>query len=228
MDNETQIMLEKLVDAVNKLNHPDLWIIILTAINIIAFILVACTQIYLQKQQHQLQKKQTSIQYYDKCKRLYQLIGDIHRSANFLIFQICGYLNDLSFNGAILDYFEHQKTNILSLCDQIDENATDIDLILPKEYVNRLDYAHLLQSMYFLVDSMRSYEQVGNLKQRGSIKYSADFLDNAAMIEYILLYVKEEDKSNFKKMLTHIAEETKRVCKKETMQKIREMNNISF
>ena len=222
MDYETKILLEKLIEAVNS---PDWWSIGITAV---ITTINAVIMVWLGWQQYQLQKKQTSIQYYDKCKRLYQLIGDIHQSANFLIFQICGYLNDLSFNGSISDYFEYQKTNILSLCDQIDENATDIDLILPKEYVNRLDYAHLLRSMYFLVDSMHSYEQVENLKQRGSIKYSADFLDNEAMIEYILLYVKEEDKSNFKNMLTHIAEETKRVCKKETMQKIREMNNIPF
>lgn len=221
MDYETKIYFDKLVEAVEKLNQPDWWMIILTAINIGAFIFVAATQIRLQKQQ-------TSIQHYDKCKLLYKLIGNIHQSANFLIFQICGYLSDLSFNGAISDYFEYQKSNISSLSNQLDENATDIDLILPRQYVNRLDYSHLLRSMYLLVDSMYSYEQVGNLKQRGSIKYNAGFLDNEAMIEHILLYVKDEDKSNFKKMLTHISEETKRICKKETMQKIREMNNIPF
>lgn len=55
MDYEIRLLLNKLVVAIDELNSPDWWIIVLTTINIVAFILVAITQIRQQKQQTRLQ-----------------------------------------------------------------------------------------------------------------------------------------------------------------------------
>ena len=75
MDYETQIQLNKLVEGIDGVSgqlerlaenasSPDWWIIILTLINIGAFIFVACTQIKQQKQQIKLQEQQAKAQEY--------------------------------------------------------------------------------------------------------------------------------------------------------------------
>lgn len=74
MNYETKIYLDKLIEAVGELNTPDWWTIILTIINIVAFIFVAYTQIKLQEQQNMQQK-------YSLYNRLYKLI----KTMDFLI-----------------------------------------------------------------------------------------------------------------------------------------------
>ena len=65
MDYEIRLLLNKLVVAIDELNSPDWWIIVLTTINIVAFILVAITQIRQQKQQTRLQAHQTKAEEYE-------------------------------------------------------------------------------------------------------------------------------------------------------------------
>ena len=74
MDNETKQIFEQLIEAINnnrvdssqlveaveKLNGPDWGMIILTTINIVAFILVAYAQLKQQKYQTKLQEQLTS------------------------------------------------------------------------------------------------------------------------------------------------------------------------
>ena len=74
MDYEIKILLNKLVLAIDKFDSPDWWIIILTAINIVAFILVAVTQIKQQQQQTKLQVQQTKAEEYEIYRKLYRSI----------------------------------------------------------------------------------------------------------------------------------------------------------
>lgn len=81
MDYETKLILQDLIEAIEKPDGPDWWMIVLTVINIVAFVFVAWTQIKIQKHQIKLQEQQTKAQEYAVYKQLYSMIYE----ADFLI-----------------------------------------------------------------------------------------------------------------------------------------------
>ena len=81
MDYETKLILQDLIEAIEKPDGPDWWMIVLTVINIVAFVFVAWTQIKIQKHQTKLQEQQTKAQEYAVYKQLYSMIYE----ADFLI-----------------------------------------------------------------------------------------------------------------------------------------------
>lgn len=76
MNSETKTLFEKLIEEVS---NPEWWTIILTIINIVAFVFVAYTQICLQKQQTKLQKQQAKAQEYELYLRLYKIVMEMDR-----------------------------------------------------------------------------------------------------------------------------------------------------
>lgn len=78
MDYETKIYLDNLIEAVEKLNNPDWWTIVLTIINIVAFIFVAITQIKLQRQQIKQQE-------YEVYKKMFSVVEEANDVAKTLL-----------------------------------------------------------------------------------------------------------------------------------------------
>lgn len=74
MDYETKLILQDLIEAVDKLDSPDWWAIGITAVN-------ALIMIWLGWKQYRLQKQQTKAQEYAVYKQLYSMIYE----ADFLI-----------------------------------------------------------------------------------------------------------------------------------------------
>ena len=96
MDNETKQIFEQLIEAINNnrvdssqlveaVNSPDWWMIVLTVINIMAFVIIAYTQIKLQKQQTELQEQQTKNQEYAVYYKLFSIINDANGVINNLL-----------------------------------------------------------------------------------------------------------------------------------------------
>lgn len=91
MDYETKIYLNNLIEAVEKLDSPDWWMIVLTVINIVAFVVVAWTQIKIQKHQTKLQEQQNKAQEYEFFRSLYKVVNRVHFIDKFLIRNIIDY-----------------------------------------------------------------------------------------------------------------------------------------
>ena len=81
MNYETKIYLDKLVEAVDKLNSPDWWTIGITVVN-------ALIMIWLGWNQYKLQKRQTKAQEYEFYKQLYDIIYDADLEINRFLFSI--------------------------------------------------------------------------------------------------------------------------------------------
>lgn len=151
MDYETKIYLDKFIEAIEELNSPDWWTIILTIINIAAFIFVAITQIRLQKQQKAMQ----AVVLYD---RLFKVLQSIESEATQLIFSIAYFYEKDSIVGKTYDktYWEREMRKIEKL--QCDLSESNIELINPKgdsKVKEKLQYEFLLDSMWHLTLWMR-------------------------------------------------------------------------
>ena len=82
MDYETKILLNRLVDEVEKLNSPDWWVIGITVVN-------ALVVAWLAWRQYQLQKQQVKFQEYEMYKELYLFVKDIYDISNSFLSNIC-------------------------------------------------------------------------------------------------------------------------------------------
>lgn len=123
MNYETKIYLDKLIEAVNS---PDWWTIVLTIINIGAFIFVAVTQIKLQKQQTKLQEQQTKAQEYEIYKRLYKIVDEIYREFNDLYTNV--YAGIVYLHTAKLNYWSAHKDTVNELESKFREIEIDLTL----------------------------------------------------------------------------------------------------
>ena len=157
MDNETKQIFEQLIEAINNnrvdssqlvevVNSPDWWMIILTTINIVAFILVAYAQLKQQKYQTKLQEQQIRAQEYEVRKRLYLLLTNANR-------EIDNFINDLDFllykpwhdsnEGAL----NHKKKHIDKVFNDLRDSYVDYELKLSKETFNKDGYLNILNLM---------------------------------------------------------------------------------
>ena len=75
MDYESKILLNRLVDEVEKLNSPDWWVIGITVVN-------ALVVAWLAWRQYQLQKQQVKFQEYEIYKELFLFVKDIYDISN--------------------------------------------------------------------------------------------------------------------------------------------------
>ena len=96
MDYETKILLNRLVDEVEKLNSPDWWVIGITVVN-------ALVVAWLAWRQYQLQKQQVKFQEYEIYKELYLFVKDIYDISNSFLSDICRIFSDKFYKDNELD-----------------------------------------------------------------------------------------------------------------------------
>ena len=74
MDYESKILLNRLVDEVEKLNSPDWWVIGITFVNALIMVWLGWKQYKLQQRQTKLQEQQILQQEYEIYSKLYKLV----------------------------------------------------------------------------------------------------------------------------------------------------------
>ena len=147
MDYETKIYLDKLVEAVDKLDSPDWWIIVLTIINIGAFVFVAWTQIKIQKHQTKLQEQQKKAQEYDTYKLLYALIKESNWYIKSFIRSLYSSIIYSRSIEEIRDELEDMQKRLSGMENRLMQQIIDFELKLPngktiiKEYQSVLHLA---------------------------------------------------------------------------------------
>lgn len=195
MDYETKIYLDKLVEAVDKLDSPDWWIIVLTIINIGAFVFVAWTQIKIQKHQTKLQEQQTKAQEYEIHKRLYTLINKINLQIdNFIVTVFTFYIPERnSQDNPFIEYIDKAS----DLLDDFTKNTADFELKFPNEKVILKNYQFMLMEMLVIFKMFHFMSSIE--KQQGQTvtmdeKTSLDCLigDDAKRVEVLLSLIPHE------------------------------------
>lgn len=163
MDYETKIYLDKLVEAIEKPDGPDWWIVVLTIINIGAFVLVAWTQIKIQKHQTKLQEQQTKSQEYEVYRNLYRIVKIANSSIDSFLDDLWTALWDDTYKFDP-DYYKKRRQEILSLNEEFEINAIDFKLKFSKELFDTNRYQEVLKLM---VDVYQTIDTQSNPQLNG-------------------------------------------------------------
>ena len=157
MDNETKQIFEQLIEAINNnrvdssqlvevVNSPDWWMIILTTINIVAFILVAYAQLKQQKYQTKLQEQQVRAQEYEVRKRLYLLLTNANRAIDNFIEEL-DWLLWQPWHNSNEGGLNRKKAHIDKLFNDLSDSYVDYELKLSKDTFNKDGYLNILNLM---------------------------------------------------------------------------------
>lgn len=144
MDYETKIYLDKLVEAIEKPDGPDWWMIVLTVINIVAFVVVAWTQIKIQKHQTNLQEQQKKVQEYDTYRLLYALIKESNWYIKSFIHSLYSSIIYSRSIEEIRDELENMQKRLYGMENRLMQQIIDFELKLPNGETIVRDYQSVL------------------------------------------------------------------------------------
>ena len=147
MDYETKIYLDKLVEAVDKLDSPDWWVIGLTIINTLAVITIAVVQILMQRQQMRIQKHET-------YKDIYKLLQAIHSRTDNLLHNITLTLSVKHYDDFSIEYLTRRKIELSELITKFTDSEDEIRLKIGITHLQHIYYHMLLISAHDVVDTV--------------------------------------------------------------------------
>ena len=177
MDYETQIYLDKLIEAVDS---PDWWAISITVVN-------ALIMVWLGWRQYKLQKQQTYAQEYETYKNFYLLIRNANIEIDNFLDNILmamwepHYTNDK-------DYLKRKHIQIDAIYKELNKNIVDYELKLSNNLVDVNGYLYLLSTMsrlYQYFDKAMEHDNVKMDTGSRSISYEHDKRDEALMTDII-------------------------------------------
>ena len=128
MDYETKILLNNLVDEVERLNDPDWWTIGMTIVNALIMVWLGWRQYKLQQQQTKLQEQQTLHQEYDIYSRLYKLVKRADLEIDHFLDEITDSLGVIPSKKAENGFLKLKLDYIEQLRKELDENAIDFEI----------------------------------------------------------------------------------------------------
>ena len=153
MDYETKLYLDKVIETIEKLDSPDWWIIVLTIINIGAFVVVAWTQIKIQKHQTKLQEQQKKAQEYDTYRLLYALIKESNWHIKSFIRSLYSSIIYSRSIEEIRDELEDMQKRLYGMENRLMKQIIDFELKLPNGETIVRDY----QSVLLLAGNISGY-----------------------------------------------------------------------
>lgn len=192
MNYETKIYLDKLIEAVDKLNSPDWWTISLTIINTIAVIIIACVQIRIQIKQNKLARYNENIELYNNVKKIHWYIQYIFMDVNFTLENLTHHKNDFEKNISI--YNDLRKWFM--------ENETNLRFHIQMNDAEYYGYINFICKLDKLASKMNEYvnqKDVINIeKESKSIRW---IIEDDARISTILSHIDKEDLQSIKDLL---------------------------
>jgi uncharacterized membrane protein len=200
MDYETKIYLDNLIEAVDS---PDWWIIVLTVINIVAFIVVAWTQIKIQKHQTKLQEQQKKAQEYDTYRLLYALIKESNWYIKSFIRSLYSSIIYSRSIEEIRDELENMQKRLYGMENRLMQQIIDFELKLPNGETIVKEY----QSVLLLAGNISGYlsriisKDDDSILKKSKIEYDYTMpyilRDEFVMKNAIVARISEEEKATF-------------------------------
>lgn len=144
MDYETKLYLDKVIETIEKLDSPDWWMIVLTVINIVAFVFVAWTQIKIQKHQTKLQEQQNKVQEYETYRLLYALIKESNWNVTSFIHSLYSSIIYSKNVEEIRDELEDIQKRLYGMENRLMQQIIDFELKLPNGKTIIREYQRVL------------------------------------------------------------------------------------
>ena len=215
MDYETKIYLDKLIEAVDS---PDRWMIVLTIINVGAFIIVAYTQYKQQKYQIRLQEQQTKLMDYDINKQLYSVIKDIDELSDTIIVRIYNHFMGIIFVSFNRDLLTEVQEEIANVQERFNKSILDFELKFSDDMKDLYSYQTLIKQMRMLILSMKQMEKDKIIERKVG---DAKRFDNKSLIQAIIERIPEDFSKVTKVMFDDFLTVKKQVRSQNTLDKIK-------
>lgn len=168
MENEINILLSELVEAVNR---PDWWAIGITAVNAVIMAWLAWRQVRLQRQQtklqeqqNKLQEQQIRVQEYEVFSKMYALVSEVNKLTSNLINIIYYYYTSPTFKRMSKNVLPNIQKDIPRLKQRFYDLSIDFELKLSQDYLAPA-YVDLLTDTERLLELFFDLEQEGHLSQ---------------------------------------------------------------
>ena len=150
MTDETKILFEQLIEAINS---PDWWVIGITIVNAGIMVWLGWEQYRLQQQQTKLQKQQTIAQQrqtealeYEIYRRLYVLLSNANAEIEGFVRNILDSYWEANYN-IDKDYLCRKKSEIDKLKEDLKEGEIDCKLKFSKDILDIEGYINILGVM---------------------------------------------------------------------------------
>lgn len=154
MENETNILLSELVEAVSR---PDWWAIGITIVNALIMAWLAWRQYMLQKQQTKLQEQQIRQQEYEIYSKLYKLVKNANYEIDDFLESIADSLSGAPFPRADEGFIKTKLAQIERLYNDLSQNFIDYEIKFSRDFFDYRGYSAVLGAMMYnlqLIDEM--------------------------------------------------------------------------
>ncbi len=180
MDGEIQILLNELIEAINR---PDWWVIGITAINAVIIISLTIWQLRLnkrqneiqeyqnklQEQQNQLQEQQIKQQEYAIYRQLYIMVSRVNTEIKYFFHNIDYALWTPIYNQD-KEYLKRKQIEIEDLERCLTENYIDYDLKFSKEIFDNKGYSQILSLMKYTLQQINTFIKDVEIEPDAQIK----------------------------------------------------------
>lgn len=221
MDYETKIYLDKLIEAVDKLDSPDWWTIGITVVN-------ALIMIWLGWKQYRLQKQQTNAQEFDTYRNLYNII----KEANFQIDNFLANLWKAEWRPTYqfdANFIKDRYDELSNLCRILNDNITDYELKFSKDFIDINGYhsiSQLMLGIYRDMSRLASENKIIYIERMQRIFYNQDNEDEAFIDAVSRQFVNKGIRQYIKSNLESFVRERDNVRNNNVLEKIRERCKI--
>ena len=200
MDYESKILLNRLVEEVEKLNEPDWWVIGITVVN-------ALIMVWLAWRQYQLQKQQAKFQEYEMYKDLFLFVKDIYDISNSFLSDICRIFRDKFYKDNELDSLKNIANNLNKLFVKYEKYNKEIELKTNITSLQMMNYYLLLDEMYVILLDLKEGIEKGYIikeEKNNIIKYEDSVNYILRIIDEPLKQKIQKDILNFNKTLNRV------------------------
>ena len=193
MDYETKIYLEKFIEAIEELNSPDWWTIVLAITNFVMALALTIWQIC-------LNKKQTKFQEYESYKDLYKLIKEIHFQSNSILSSINRILCVKYYKESYAIHLHKLNMEICSLSTEFSKSQDDLELKVKLKDNAILNYTLILLNMTSIVSKIEDYVE-NQIIDISILEYDDKFHNDDIYIERIIASTDKSKKAEMRKCL---------------------------
>ena len=174
MDYETKLILQDLIEAVEKLDGPDWWAISITVAN-------ALIMIWLGWKQYMIQKEQKKVQEYDTYKLLYALIKESNWNIKSFILSVYSSIIYSRNIEEIVGELESMQKRLYGMENRLMQQIIDFELKLPNGETIIKEY----QSVLRLAGNISGYLSRKISKDEGDVLKKSE-IENDYSMTYIL------------------------------------------
>ena len=218
MDYESKILLNRLVDEVEKLNSPDWWVIGITFVN-------ALIMAWLGWKQYKLQQRQTEALEDDLYRKLTYTIKEIHSEVEYVMYEFYYYLNNQVPIQGNYDYWSLTVKKFNELRRQLGDYEIDVELkFSKKDFVNIESYKSTVTSTILFCNLCKSLFLENKItKVIPCIEMEKPYEESVRKLSY---YVSESNRQHFYHSLLAFLLAKDSINEEETILKIKKRSKI--